>query len=182
MPSEPFAPIETDRLHLRCVALGDAAATAALMTEGVSRWLASWPVPFTAEMARRRIEAVRERACRKDMAPFAIILKETGALAGWMSLERCTAAPRRGALGYWLGEAFHGQGLAQEALVAVLRAGFGLLDLDVIEAGAQPENAKSLAMMRACGMSAAGKRMVYAASRCRRELCQFYEIGRDALV
>jgi ribosomal-protein-alanine N-acetyltransferase len=109
-------------------------------------------------------------------------MKDTGALAGWITLERRKGELRRGALGYWLGEAYHGRGFAREALVAVVRAGFGLLDVDVIEAGAQTENAKSFAVMRACGMSEAGMRMVYAASRCRSELCQFYEIGRGGLV
>lgn len=116
------------------------------------------------------------------MAPFAIIIKETGTLAGWMILERCKGEPRRGALGYWLGEDYHGQGLAREALVAVLREGFGLLDLDVIKAGAQPENTKSFAMMRACNMSEAGTRMVHASSRFRIELCCFYEIRRAGFV
>ena len=43
--------IETPRLRLRPPRPEDAPAGAALMTPGVSRWLARWPVPFTPEMA-----------------------------------------------------------------------------------------------------------------------------------
>lgn len=182
MLTEPFAPIETPRLRLRCVASEDAAATSALMTEFVSKWLASWPTPFTPERASQRIELAREAARRKDMIPCKITVKETGQLVGWITLARSESDERRGALGYWLGEQYHGQGFAREALAALLLDGFRLLDLDVIEAGAQPENAGSFAVMRACGMIEAGKRMVHAPSRNRDELCLFYEMNRSVTV
>lgn len=182
MPTEPFAPIETSRLRLRCVTVEDAAATSALMSEAVARWLASWPMPFTQQMARRRIGDVRAAARRNNMLPCAITIKETGQLTGWIILARCEDAASRGALGYWLGEPYQGQGFGREALGALLANGFGLLDLDVIEAGAQPENAGSFNVMQACGMTKAGSRMVYAPSRGRDELCLFYEIRRSAVV
>jgi ribosomal-protein-alanine N-acetyltransferase len=178
----PFAAMETARLWLRCVAPEDAAATSALMTEPVARWLASWPTPFTQEFALQRIEDARAAARRNDMLACAITLKETGQLAGWMIVARCEGEARRGALGYWLGEPYQGQGFGREALAALLSNGFGLLDLDMIEAGAQPENAGSFAVMRACGMRQAGSRMVYAPARGRDELCLFYEIRRSGAV
>lgn len=41
--------------RLRPLRPADAAALSALMTPEVSRWLASWPVPFTPEMAEARL-------------------------------------------------------------------------------------------------------------------------------
>ena len=43
-----FPPVDTLRLRLRCAEPRDAPALAAMMSETVSRRLASWPVPYTA--------------------------------------------------------------------------------------------------------------------------------------
>ena len=51
-----------------------------------------------------------------------------------------------------------------------LAAAFKLLDVDVIEAGAQPENTASLAVMHGRGMKFNEERMVYAPARKREEL------------
>ncbi len=181
MPFDLFQPVETTRLRLRCVTPQDAEATSALMTQAVSNWLASWALPFTPQMARHRIELAREAASRGNAMPCAIIVKDSGSFAGWITLSRREDNRPRGALGYWLGERYQGRGFAREALAALLRTGFERLDLDVIEAGAQPENTASLAVMRACGMSAAGRRMVHASARARDESCLFHEIHRSTL-
>jgi len=178
MPSDLFAPLPTARLHMRAPALQDAAALSALKTPFVSKGLASWPSPFTPQMARQRIESVRSAAARGDALPCVITLRDGKALAGWVALHRIPESPGRAALSYWLGMAYHGHGYAGEAARALIQAGFTRLGLEVIEAGAQLENAASFAVMRACGMAAAGERMVYASSRDRDERCGFYEISR----
>ncbi len=178
MIADHFPPIETARLRLRCVVLEDAEATAAMMTKAVSDWLASWPSPLTLQMAQHRIELAREAASRKEAMPCAIIVRGTETLAGWIALAKNDRDQRRGSLGYWLGVQHHGQGFAREALRALLAVGFNILDLDVIEAGAQPENTGSFAVMRACGMIEIGSRVVHATSRNRDERCIFYAANR----
>jgi RimJ/RimL family protein N-acetyltransferase len=180
MLNDPFPPLETARLLLRCVALKDAAETSSLMTSEVSRWLASWPFPFTKAMAENHIQGMRTAAVQATALPYAILLKEGRKLAGWVILTKEALDLRRGALSYWLGQPYHGRGFAREAITAVLSTGFEQLDLAVIEAGAQPGNVGSLAVMRTCGMAEAGERMVYAPARGREELCIFYEISRSA--
>ncbi len=177
MSTGPFPPIETARLRIRCVEQKDAESTAALMTKAVSDWLASWPAPFTTEMARSRVKLARNSASQREAMPCAITLKSNGAFAGWITLTKTESDRRRGSLGYWLGTQYHGHGFAREALNALLSVGFNFLDLDIIEAGAQPENLGSFAVMRACGMTEIGKRMVHATARQRDELCVFYEIN-----
>ncbi len=179
MPDDPFPPFETARLLLRCVAPDDAAATSALMTPEVSRWLASWPLPFTPAMATARIESLRLRAVERSAMPLAVVEKASAALAGWVVIERDGETGKRGAVGYWLGEAYQRRGYMREAMAAALPTAFARLDLEVIEAGAQLANVGSFAIMRACGMRPAGQRMVYAPTRGREELCQFYEIERQ---
>lgn len=178
MGDEPFQPLETARLCLRCVAVEDAAATAMMMTSEVSRWVANWPVPFTCEMAVARAESFRALARSGDALPFAVTNKANGELIGWVMISRDSEDRERGSLGYWLGEKHHGKGYMRELAPVALAAGFHLLDLEVIEAAAQPENAASLAVMRACGMKPSGERLVYAPARKREELCHFYEAQR----
>ena len=55
LPTAPVA--ETPRLRLRCVEGRDAPAIAEMMTEAISKRLASWPVPYTPVMAADRIAA-----------------------------------------------------------------------------------------------------------------------------
>lgn len=173
-----FPPVETARLVLRCVAPGDAEATSALMTPEVSRWVATWPVPFTPEMAARRIAAMRRAAEARDALPFAVVVKTTSELAGWIMLNRHGDGPRRASLGYWLGERHHGRGYMREAAPAAVDAGFRQLGVEVIGAAAQPANEASFAVMRACGMRQVGEAMVHAPTRRRDELCHLYEVAR----
>jgi [ribosomal protein S5]-alanine N-acetyltransferase len=179
MISEPFVPIETPRLLLRCVEERDAHSVSRLMTPAVSQWLASWHMPFTPLMAAELIDSARKSAFDGVALPFAVVERASGQLVGWTTVL-CTNEDRcRGSFGYWLGEPFQGQGYMREIASSALAAGFQLLNLDVIEAGAQPENLPSLAVMRACGMKPAGERMVYASARDRQELCHYYEIRRS---
>jgi [ribosomal protein S5]-alanine N-acetyltransferase len=182
MENDPFQPIETVRLRLRCVNAGDAASIAMIMTPGVSRWVASWPVPFTDEMADARIQLARESARRGDALPCAVTDKALGDFIGWLAINRDKDNRRRGSFGYWLGEKHHGKGYMREVAPVALAAGFDMLDLDVIEAAALPENIASIAVLRGCGMKQTGEGMLYVPARERQELCCFYEIQRPGSV
>ena len=151
------------------------------MTLEVSRWVAYWPVPFTEEMAKARIKASRALAYAGDALPFGVVEKSSSAFIGWAMLDRDRRDCRRGLFGYWLGEKYHGNGYMRELAGVVIDAGFKLLDLEVIEAGAQPGNTASFAIMRGCGMNPSRTGMVYAPARQRDEFCQFYEVQRRGL-
>jgi len=170
--------VETARLRLRCVRLEDVVPVSAMMTAAVSRWVASWPVPFTPEMAVERITNARRAAADGRALPCAIERRSDGALVGWIGVTRETSHDRRAMLGYWLGEKHHGHGYMREAAPAAVQMAFQQLDLDVIEAAAQPENAASFAVLRGCGMAPVGERMIFAPSRSRDELCLLYEVAR----
>lgn len=174
----PVEPLETARLKLRCVSRRDALPTSKLITEPVSRWVAGWPCPFSEEMAAKRIGLMRRLAVEGDALPLAIMRKPQDELIGWIVLVRDKDIRTRASLGYWLGETYHGQGYMKEALATVIREGFLRLDLETIEAGAQPENAASIALMRACGMQEKGVGPVFAPARNRNETCVFFEIDR----
>src|SRR6478609_9214649 len=94
-------PLETKRLMIRPVQDSDAEATAALVTQPISRWTATWPPSISAEGVLDRIKSATE-AQRSDQSRSPAILRNTdGALMGWASLHRNRQAPKTGSLAYW---------------------------------------------------------------------------------
>jgi ribosomal-protein-alanine N-acetyltransferase len=168
-----FQPLATPRLILRCLEPGDASDISRLITPNVARWVASWAFPFTVEMAEERITLNCARAQEGKAVPCAVIRREDGRFMGYIGIF--ATDPGRAAFGYWLGDAFHGQGYMREAAPVALRAGFAILGVQTIEAGAQLANAASFAVMKACGMRPVGERMTFAASRQVDERCAYYE-------
>ena len=170
--------IETPRLRLRCPRPEDAAAISGMMTPAVSRWLASWPVPFTSAMAAERIAAARQAVSQGAALLFIVERRQDDTPLGWIGVVRDRPADASAMLGYWLGEAYQGHGYMREAAPVVVAAAFRLMGLEAVEAAAQPENAASFAVLRGCGMEPAGECTVFASARGREEFCLRYEIKR----
>ena len=170
--------IETERLYLRCVEQCDAAAVSEAMVPEIARWLSSWEVPFTCDMAEERIADARKSAKAGVMLPLALIEKVSGQFVGWVTFYRDYKDPTRGGVGYWIVCNAQGCGYLREVARPILRAVFDLLNVDVIEAGAQLENSASFGVMKAWGMKPVADRMHYAPARGREELCRYYEITR----
>ena len=157
--------IVTSRLRLRPLRADDAEPTVALMSEAISRWTGSWTPAPTPSDVLGRIERHQAAETESRAIMRAIEGASDGRLMGWIGVDRLDADLRRGVLGYWLGEAFWGRGCAGEAAGAIVDDAWDRLDLEVIEAGAQPENAASLAVLRRLGMTEIGSRSHFAAAR-----------------
>jgi len=173
-----IGPLDTDRLNLRCPRIDDAPVLAEMMTPAIGRWLASWPLPFTQEDMEDRIIKSWQAMAENQAMFLTIETKSDQTIIGWIGVARCAGNTRRGALGYWLGEAYHGSGYGVEAATAAVSAAFQYLDLDAVEAGAQLENHASFSVMRRLGMKPIGQRIVWASARDRAELCLYYEAER----
>lgn len=169
--------IETARLLLRAPEPDDAAAVAALMTEEVSRWLASWPYPCSEAMARQRIMDAA-MAMRDGRGCFRVIaVRDAGTVMGWLGIVLADAAPRSGSLGYWLGTAFHGRGYIGEALPPFLQEAGDALRLERLEAGVQPDNAASVVVLQRIGMTFVEERTEFVPARQRMERTAFYALS-----
>ncbi len=68
----------------------------------------------------------------------------------------------------------------REALTVALPEAFNLLDLIVIEAAAQVQNERSLALLRRLGMTTLGEKMIFAPARGLDERCVELELRQPS--
>jgi ribosomal-protein-alanine N-acetyltransferase len=175
MSDDSFPPIRTQRLVLRRAETPDAAPLAALMSDAISARLASWPMPWTEERMAARIAEWRliGLSCVVERAT-------DGALVGWVHALRAPEDAARASMGWWCAEAHQGHGYIREAAAALLPVAFERLGVAVVEAGAQPDNHASFAVMRALGMAPVGGRLAYVLARGQYERTLFHEMRRAA--
>jgi ribosomal-protein-alanine N-acetyltransferase len=168
------------RVRLRPLRLSDAPAVSALITPNVSRWVATCPSPFSLEAATERL--TRALAANEAGTAFSRVAerKSDGAFMGWLGIAVMDEAARIGSMGYWLGEPFHGQGYLTEALPPFVAGAIAALRLKHLDAGAQVDNAASLAALKRLGMRFVEERMDQTPIRPDPELCAFYRLDCSA--
>ena len=176
---QSFAPIDTLRLRLRCAEQRDAQALSALMSEAVSRRLASWPVPYTPLLALDRIAGVRMAAEDGRSLPLVVARRADGAVLGWISISLAPDDRETALVTYWLGEAFQGHGYMREAAPAAVREAFARLGVRRLRAAVQADNAPSLAVVRNLGMAPLGEGRIWCPARGRDEPCLWFELSRE---
>ena len=166
------------RLRLRPILLSDASATSALMTPGISRWTATWPSQVSNEEALQRIADVHDRTAQGICFAQAIERLSDGVLMGWINARKESPDARTGVIGYWMGEPFHGRGYMTEVVRAFVPLVWDNLRVDVIEAGALPDNTASIAILKRLGMRYVGDREELAPVRNRIERCVWCALDR----
>lgn len=177
--SSELPPLDTQRLRLRCAEPQDAEALATMMSEAISRRLASWPVPYTPMMAMDRIAGVRMAAAERRSLPLVVERREDGAVLGWISISRAPGDSQTALITYWLGEAFQGRGYMREAAPAAVAEAFALMDVVRLRAAVQADNVPSLAVARLLGMRPMGEGRIWCPARGRDEPCLWFELPRD---
>lgn len=145
----------TPRLILRPYQLADASevqrlAGAALVAETTL----NIPHPYHDGMAEAWIATHRAAWEAGTAVTFAITTADH-ALRGTVSLQ-LTLAHARGELGYWIGQPYWGNGLATEAVTALLRFAFEELQLNRVQASYLPRNPASGRVLEKVGMQREG--------------------------
>ncbi len=156
-----FETLKTDRLSLRPWRAGDAAALHRLLNDWeVIRMLAVVPFPYSRELADEWVASSARALDEGTGYQLAITGTEgeTEILVGNIGL-RLNAAERSAELGYWVGRAYWGHGVASEAAARLSRWALANLDIDRIEADAATENGASIAVLRRIGFRHVGDRM-----------------------
>lgn len=168
------AVLQTARLRLRPVRADDAAALSDLVTPMISQWTANWRYPFTPAMAEERIATTMADNAAGTAFNRVLVDRIDDQFIGWFRVTLTSPDPRTGSLGYWLNDAFHGRGYLTEALPVFVTAAIATLRLDLLEAGAQPQNTASIAALTRIGMRFSGQRLHHVPARDRSEPTNFY--------
>ncbi|MDB5397105.1 MAG: N-acetyltransferase [Rhodospirillales bacterium] len=151
--------IDTDRLVLRCPAAADASQISSLLGNwNVAHWVVRVPFPFRPEHAAAWIARSAEERAVGAGWPFLITLRDGHALMGSMDLS-LEGDRSSGALGYWLGEDYWGQGYATEAAVAMIGFAFDILKLKEVTANALPDNLRSIRVLEKAGLRHVGRQV-----------------------
>lgn len=143
--------LETPRLRLR--ALRDDDAEALLVLHGDAEVMRYWSTSPWTEIAQAHAHLQRARRDFESggVLPWAIETAATDELIGTVTLFRIDRDHRRAEIGYALGSAHWGKGLASEALHLVLHHAFDTLQLERIEADTDPRNTSSRRMLERLG-------------------------------
>jgi 8-oxo-dGTP diphosphatase len=153
-----FAPLKTERLMLRPLHEQDAEALHRLVNDWeVTRTLAEIPYPYPRALADEWIASTAAQLADGTGYHLAITGTEgaTETLVGLVGL-RVDAAKRTGRLGYWVGRAYWGHGVATEAARRMISWGFANLPLDHVVAEVTEGNDASCAVLRRIGFRETG--------------------------
>jgi RimJ/RimL family protein N-acetyltransferase len=143
----------TEHLVLRPVEIGDAAATAKLMTREIAAQLSTWPCPMSVEEAEAKIAESKKGLGRRDAVSFAIMDRSNGELIGWIGFWMTDSVEARAKIGFWIGAHYRGRGWMGEAAAAALPLGTAFLGARIVEGAARLDNPASISILTRLGMT-----------------------------
>lgn len=139
-----FPRLVTDRLLLRKLEVDDFPNLIRHANNpGIAKRIVNLPHPFGEMNAVNRMRHVVSGFKEDRHYAFVIALRDTDELVGEISLNRRGADGQGAELGYWIGEAHWGKGLASEAVGAILPYGFERLGLNHVYATCAADNEAS---------------------------------------
>jgi RimJ/RimL family protein N-acetyltransferase len=146
-------PILTERLSIRRLELADAEAMFRYRCDPLVTRYQNWE-PASVEEVRTFIAGLGEIGVDTPgrWYQLGLFLRETGELAGDCGIQVQAHDSRQAEIGISLAPAFHGRGLATEALRAVLGYLFTSLGKHRVYGSVDPGNAASLALLERVGM------------------------------
>ena len=121
-------------------------------------WEPSWTSDELSKAAyKARLHRARTELENGTGHVFFIFDKSIGKLVGGISLGNIRyGMARSGQIGYWMGEAYAGKGLMQDAVKALISFGFDRLNLHRLEAACIPSNDRSVAVLEKTGFTREG--------------------------
>ena len=182
MDAPEFTALATKRLTLRLWQKSDVQALHRLLNDWeVIRTLTRVPFPYSLKDAESWIATSRERLEQGSAYNLAItgLDGDKEILVGGIGLT-LDPANRVGHLGYWVGRAYWGHGVASEAADRMARWALANLDIDHLESLVLTENAASTAVLRRIGFRHVGDgRQMSVATGAERKVLRFEATRSD---
>ena len=144
---QPFPILQTQRLNLRRITPADSADLFVLRADPDIMRFIPRPLAKTTADVLQLIQTIDDGTDRNETINWAIALQADNNLIGTIGFVRMSLASHRAEVGYLLHPQYHGQGIMQEALIAVINFGFHDMKLHSIEAVIDPENTASAKLL-----------------------------------
>ena len=153
---ERLPTLDASRLSLRWITAADTDAFYAIYSnpEVMRYW--STPPLADSKAAANLIQKIHDDWKRRAILKWGIALRTDDQLIGSITLFNLDFNHRRSEIGYALGRRYWGNGYMHEALMAVLKYAFEVLDLHRIEADVDPRNAASIKTLERLGFQREG--------------------------
>jgi aminoglycoside 6'-N-acetyltransferase len=142
----------TDRLVLRRLHDGDAAAFAAYRSDPEVARFQSWEAPYGVDQARALIAGMRDIAFAEPGAWLQVGIEAAGRLVGDVAVHVDGDDPRLARLGFTLAPDAQGHGYASEAVRAVIHLLVTEHAIHRVSADCDVRNARSWALLERVGM------------------------------
>jgi len=141
------------QIYLRCLAPSDFEELSARHVESVRHLRGFVNTKFTREdFAKTLADGESE-----TKEPRVICRRSDSSIVGRINLNQIFRGPFQNAyLGYYLFAGFTGKGYMTEAIGLILNVAFSDLNLHRVEANVQPQNVRSIELLKRCGFSKEG--------------------------
>jgi ribosomal-protein-serine acetyltransferase len=148
-----------NEIHLELVHFSHAKEMLSLVNKNrelFSEWLLWVNSVREVEDEKKHIQSALEAYAKGQLVNCSIFYR--GSLAGNVEIGmRKGYGIKKGELGYWLGEAFHGKGIMSHATAKMLEIGFEQYNLDKIMLKCAVKNERSCNVAKKLGMSHEGR-------------------------
>jgi RimJ/RimL family protein N-acetyltransferase len=171
--------LETGRLWLRWPRMADSPALLRHAGDpAVAHMTASIPYPYTGPDAARWIFS--SRAGNAQGSSLVLVMARKGKpTEAFGSVGLHQTRPGVALLGYWLGAAFQGKGLATEAVSAIIDLAFRVGDVNEVHAQAFADNAQSHRVLAKCGFRNEGRGQIDLPARGGVFACERFRLERE---
>lgn len=155
------AVMEADRVCLRHPEMNDYMQWSALRASSASflqPWEPRWPRDDLSRISfRNRLRRYGHEISSGTGYPFFLVRQEDGALLGGITLGHVRRGVSQSAqIGYWIGEAYSGQGFMSEGLNLMCEYAFSRHGLHRLEAACIPTNERSIKLLEKTGFEREG--------------------------
>ena len=148
--------LETDRLVLRKMTPGDAAAVFAYASDPEVTRYVLWETHRSVEDSRAFLDLTVRKYEGGGEPDWGMVYKGDGRFVGTCGFVGWSREHARAEMGYVLNPRYRGRGLVPEAVRAMIAFGFEKMDLNRVEARCVVENTASARVMEKAGMTYEG--------------------------
>ena len=142
-------------VNLRELSMNDATTIVSLMNYEIAKYLYEVPYPYKIDDALKFIKSSCDDFRLHKSITFAIDYKNkfqsVHLLVGIIAVKDIDYVNKKANIGYWIGQQYHGKGIATECIELVVKYAFDVLELKEISAYVFPENKPSIRVLEKNG-------------------------------